>query len=93
MIGVAPSLSRLLSQEMIELAKKAKIPYQNEVMNGETGTNADAFSISRSGVKAVTLSIPLKYMHTPVEVISLKDIELTGDLMVEYLLYGGAHND
>lgn len=92
MIGVAPSLNRKLSNEMIRLAKKANIPYQLEIMNGETGTNADAFSISRSGVKAVTLSIPLKYMHTPVEVISIKDIETTGDLIAEYLLNGGADN-
>ena len=93
MIGVAPSLSRKLSLEMIDIAKHADIPYQLEVMNGETGTNADAFSVSRSGVKAVTLSIPLKYMHTPVEVVSLKDIEITGDLIAEYLLKVGADND
>lgn len=93
MIGIAPSLSRELSNKMITLAKNVKIPYQLEVMNGETGTNADAFSISRNGVKAVTLSIPLKYMHTPVEVVSLKDVEITGDLIAEYLLNGGADND
>lgn len=93
MIGVAPSLDRKLSNKMIALAKNADIPYQIEVMDGETGTNADAFSISRGGVKSVTLSIPLKYMHTPVEIISIEDVKITGDLIAEYLLKAGVDND
>ena len=41
---------------------------------------------------AVTLSIPLKYMHTPVEVVDLNDIKITGELIAEFLLNGGAGN-
>lgn len=85
MIGFSPVLDRELSEKMKELAEKNSLPYQIEVMAGETGTNADRFSVNNSGAKAVTLSIPLKYMHTPVEVISLSDVESTAQLIAAYL--------
>lgn len=85
MIGFAPTLDKELSGQFKEIAQKNNMPYQIEVMNGETGTNADRFSVNKSGVKAVTLSIPLKYMHTPVEVISVSDVENTAQLIAAYL--------
>ena len=85
MIGFAPILDRETSKLMVNIAKENNIPCQIEVMNGETGTNADRFSVTRKGVKTVTISIPLKYMHTPNEIISLKDIEYTANLVAEYL--------
>lgn len=85
MIGVSPVLDRDLSKQMMQIAAENGLPYQTEVMNGETGTNADRFSVNRGGVKAVTLSIPLKYMHTPVEVISLADVENTAQLIAAYV--------
>ncbi len=85
MIGFAPTLDKDLSQQFKAIAEKNNMPYQIEVMNGETGTNADRFSVNKSGVKAVTLSIPLKYMHTPVEVISVSDVENTAQLIAAYL--------
>ena len=85
MIGFAPTLDKELSQQFKAIAEKNNMPYQIEVMNGETGTNADRFSVNKSGVKAVTLSIPLKYMHTPVEVISVSDVERTAQLIAAYL--------
>lgn len=85
MIGFAPVLDRQMSQDMVKIAKECNIPYQLEIMNGETGTNADRFSVTRSGVKTCTISIPLKYMHTPCETIDLKDIENTSILVSEYI--------
>ncbi|MDE6132404.1 MAG: M28 family peptidase, partial [Oscillospiraceae bacterium] len=85
MIGFSPVLDRGLSEQMKTIAVKNNLPYQIEVMAGETGTNADRFSVNNSGAKAVTLSIPLKYMHTPVEVISLSDVESTAQLIAAYL--------
>ncbi len=85
MIGFAPVLDRNMSKAMVQIAKELKVPHQIEVMNEETGTNADRFSVTRGGVKSVTLSIPLKYMHTPVEVIDINDIRYTAILIVQYL--------
>lgn len=85
MIGISPSLSREISFMLKDIAIKNDIPYQFEVMNGTTGTNADRFSVTRGGVKTCTVSIPLRYMHTPVEVIDLNDIKNTALLLAEFV--------
>ena len=85
MIGFSPSLSKEISRNLALIAAEKNIPYQYEVMSGRTGTNADEFSVSREGVKSCTVSIPLFYMHTPVEVVDLNDICATGKLLAEFL--------
>lgn len=85
MIGISPSLSREISDNLINTAKENNIPFQIEVMEGLTSTNADRYSVSRSGVRTCTVSIPLRNMHTPVEVIDLKDIELTAELLADFI--------
>ena len=85
MIGYSPVLDRELSQTFKEIAEKRGLTYQIEVMSGTTGTNADRFSVNKGGARAVTLSIPLKYMHTPSEVIMLEDVRHTGELLAEFL--------
>ena len=85
MIGVSPSLSRNLSVQLMNKAEAAEIPFQTEVMNGLTSTNADRYSVSRNGAETCTVSIPLRNMHTPVEVIDLRDVELTGRLLAEFI--------
>ncbi len=88
MIGVSPTLSPDVSRAFTETAKKENIPWQYEVMNGKTGTNADKLSVSRGGVKACTVSIPLRYMHTPSEIISVDDVENTGRLLAAWIAGG-----
>ena len=56
-----------------------------EIMGGETGTNADGIAVSRAGVHTAMVSIPLRYMHTPVEVIDVQDVEYTARLLAEYV--------
>lgn len=85
MIGISPTLSREISDSLIDTAKSNNIPWQIETMNGTTGTNADRFSVSRGGVKSCTLSIPLRYMHTPSEIISVTDVQNTGKLLAEWI--------
>lgn len=85
MIGISPSLDRELSHTLISIAKEKNIPYQTEVMNGRTGTNADRFSVNREGACSSTLSIPLKYMHTPTEIIDTDDIVSVSKLIAEYV--------
>ncbi|MDE6775352.1 MAG: M20/M25/M40 family metallo-hydrolase, partial [Ruminococcus sp.] len=85
MIGISPCLSHEVSDALISAAKAAEIPYQLEVMNGLTSTNADQYSASREGAKTCTLSVPLRNMHTPVEVIDLADVRNTAALLAEFI--------
>lgn len=89
MIGFAPTISRGFSNELVEVAKKQGIPYQLEIMEGETGTNADQIVIAKGGVETGMVSIPLKYMHTPIETADPADIEASAQLMAAYVLRGG----
>lgn len=89
MIGISPTLSRRLSDALIKTAESADLPYQIEVMGGKTGTNADAFSTAAGGSAAVTVSVPIKYMHTPVEAVAVSDIENTARLLAEFCKRGG----
>lgn len=85
-IGIAPVLDRALTLKLKEIAEKEGIPYQHDVMSRTTGTNADHICITKGGIKTALLSIPLKYMHTPVEVIDLKDVEYTAELIEKFVL-------
>jgi len=85
MIGIGPAVSRNLSNKFINLAKNNNINYQLEVMSGRTGTNADSISESKNGTEVLTLSIPLRNMHTPVEIIDLQDLKNTAELLKLYL--------
>lgn len=86
MIGVAPILDNAMSHKMQEIAKAKNIPHQIEVMGGgHTGTNADVITINQCGIKTSLLSIPEKYMHSPIEIVDTKDVEATVDLICEYI--------
>lgn len=90
MIGLSPVLSDPITKKLIDCAEKKNIPFQKEVMGGTTGTDADVISITKSGIPTGLVSIPLRNMHTPVEVIDLADIGSVCDLLEEYILAGGA---
>ncbi len=89
MIGISPSLSRKMSYRLIDIAKEENIPYQLEVMSDGTGTNADVYTVSMGGCISSTLSVPIKYMHMPVESVDIEDIKSTGRLMAEFCVKGG----
>ena len=84
MIGYSAALDRGMSMALTKTAERCGIPHTAEVMPSSTGTNADSIAISRGGVKCCTLSIPIRYMHTPVETVRLCDIESTARLICEY---------
>ncbi len=86
MIGVSPSLDRRISEKLISLARKLDIKYQLEAMSGKTGTDADNIAVSKAGVKTSLLSIPIRYMHTPTELVDIEDIKATGELMAAYIM-------
>ncbi|MBQ7542024.1 MAG: M20/M25/M40 family metallo-hydrolase [Clostridia bacterium] len=85
LIGLAPSLTRSVSDRLRALAEECQIPYNLEPMSGRTGTNAEAYAVSRCGKKTGLLSIPIRNMHTNVEVCDLKDVEATGELLALYV--------
>lgn len=89
MIGVSPILDKEISKKLIDVAKQTGLAYQTEVMGGRTGTNGDVISISKNGVKTGLVSIPLRNMHTDVEIIDVKDIENVCDLLENYIIKGG----
>lgn len=84
-IGVGTVCHRSVSDKLEELAKRNSIPYQIEVLPRSTGTDADEMQTSREGVAVGTVSLPLKYMHTPVEVIDLRDALACRDLVCAWL--------
>lgn len=83
MIGIAPILDRRLSRLLVDMARRAHIPWQIEVMSGPTGTDADVIVVSGKGVRTALVSIPLRFMHTPGEVVALCDVENTARLIAE----------
>jgi len=77
------SLNRKLTETMIATAKAKEIPYTLEVASGHTGTNATPMQVIRVGIATGLASLPLRYMHSPVEVIKTDDIEAVGRLLAE----------
>ncbi len=90
MIGVSAVLDRGMTDRLKAIAEANDIPYTIEVMPSSTGTNADAVSVSRCGVKCCTVSIPIRYMHTPIESVSISDIDAAAQLICKYA--GGDNN-
>lgn len=85
MIGISPILDKANSNALISVVKDNDIPYQVEVMGGgHTGTNADVISISEYGIKTSLISIPQKYMHSPIEIVDVTDVENVAKLIVAY---------
>ena len=84
-VGVGPNCVRWMSDRFVSLAKKLEIPSQIEVMSGHSGTNAWPLQISREGVATAVLSLPLRYMHTPLEVCHRQDLEQTAKLLAAFV--------
>lgn len=88
-IGMGPNMSRQLTRTLLDIAGKEKIDHHIEVMSGHTGTNAWPMQICREGIATAVVSLPLKYMHTPVEVISRTDLESTAKLLAAFVAQAG----
>ncbi len=86
MLGISPTLDYEMGRTLEKIAKAKSIPYQLEIMGGRTGTNADEIQISGRGTKMALLSIPLKNMHTSIEILDLEDVENLARMMAEYIL-------
>lgn len=85
-IFFAPSIHHNLRQLIVDTAKDKKIPYQRAAASRATGTDTDAFAHSNGGVPSALISLPLRYMHTTVEMVSKEDVANVIQLIYETLL-------
>lgn len=83
-IGVGPALNRSLTNLLASIAEEKEIPFQREVLSGDTGTNSWVIEVSREGVATALVSLPIRYMHSPVELLDLGDAEATVKLIAEF---------
>ena len=81
----APAVHHHLLEMLIQVAEKNKIPFQRSASSRITGTDTDAFAYSNGGVPSALISLPLKYMHTTVEMAHFEDIEHIIQLFVSFL--------
>lgn len=85
-IARGPNINPVLRKLLQETADKKKIPWQPEPEPRATGTDANSIQISRAGVATALVSIPNRYMHTPVEIVHLSDLEHAAELLAEACL-------
>ncbi len=81
-----PAVQNNLLNMVIEVANKNEIAFQRASAYRATGTDTDAFAYSNAGVASALISLPLKYMHTTVEMVHKNDVESIIKLMYEFLI-------
>lgn len=85
-LSFGPAVHNKLLNLVQDVAQKAKIPVQLRAVSRSTGTDTDSFAYANDGCPSVLISIPLRYMHTTVEMLHRNDIEQTVQLMYETVL-------
>lgn len=85
-LGWGPNIHPTLFKAFKELADRLEIPYKVEVMPAHSGTDAIGMQVTAAGVPCMVIGIPLRYMHTPVELVSMKDITRAGRLLAEFII-------
>jgi tetrahedral aminopeptidase len=83
-LGLGPNIHPGMHAAFKAAAERAEIAFSIEPMPAHSGTDAFAIQIARQGVPTMVVSIPLRNMHTPVEVVAIKDISRTGRLLAEF---------
>jgi tetrahedral aminopeptidase len=84
-ICIGPNIHPKLRKKLMDIARDYNIPYQVEVEPGNTGTDAWDIQITGEGIPTLLISIPIKYMHTSVEMVNLEDIKNTGKLIAKLI--------
>lgn len=85
-VGIGPVTPRWMSELLEQTAGEGDIPYQREILPGLSDTNGDDYQIAREGIATAVLSLPLRYMHTPVETIDLDDLEHLSRLLAAFVI-------
>ena len=91
-IAYAPAVQQKLRDLITETAESKKISFQRAALSRATGTDTDAFAYSNSGVASALISLPLRYMHTTVEMVHKNDVEAVIEL-IYYSLLNMKNND
>jgi endoglucanase len=86
LIARGPNINPVLFERLVAAAEKAKVPYQIGPEARATGTDANPIQLSRGGKVAGLISIPLRYMHTPTEVLKLDDLDFAVKLLTRFVL-------
>jgi endoglucanase len=84
-IGLGPNVHPLMHSRLVETAKANEISYQVDPLPGASGTDAWAMQVIREGIPTALISIPLRYMHTSVETLALKDLDRVGRLLALFI--------
>lgn len=84
-LSYAPAVQINLNRLLVETAEKNKIPFQRQASSRSTGTDTDAFAYSNAGVPSALISLPLRYMHTTVEMVHKEDVDHVIRLIYETL--------
>lgn len=84
-VALGPNMTRWMSRRLIDKAEQNDIPYQVEVLGGSSGTNGWRMQIVREGIATAVLSLPLRYMHSPIEVLDRTDLEQTARLLAAFV--------
>ncbi|MGB2116592.1 MAG: M42 family metallopeptidase [Flavobacteriaceae bacterium] len=85
-VAYAPAVQQKLRDLITDTAESNKIPFQRSALSRATGTDTDAFAYSNGGVASALISLPLRYMHTTVEMVHRDDVENVIKLIYESLL-------
>lgn len=85
-VSYAPAVQTNLNKLLIKAAEENKIPFQRQASSRSTGTDTDAFAYSNDGVVSALISLPLRYMHTTVEMVHKEDVDNVIRLIYEALL-------
>jgi putative aminopeptidase FrvX len=85
-VTYGPAVHNTLRTLIIDTAAKQKIAIQRDAASRSTGTDTDAFAYANGGVPSALISLPLRYMHTTVEMAEIADVEATIRLMYQTLL-------
>ncbi|PHR90546.1 MAG: peptidase M42 [Leeuwenhoekiella sp.] len=85
-ISYAPAIQQKLRDLIIETAEEKNIPFQRAACSRATGTDTDAFAYSNGGVPSALISLPLRYMHTTVEMVHRDDVENVIKMIYESVL-------
>ena len=86
MLTIGPAVHNKLLNHIRDTADKKKIPYQMDAASRATGTDTDAFAYTKGGIPSALISLPLRYMHTTVELVHKEDLENVIKLIYETLL-------